>query len=110
MRTGSAQCQATPQSMSSLSNPLEGDYYKGEAIMATVLNGVNVDNLVATVGAVKANTELAKFKFRSMTEWVEGGHSRTTIQSFFGVGAEDASRLEAFVIEGDEPTVLLGTN
>ena len=78
--------------------------------MTSAINGVNVDNLVATVGAVQGNTELAKFKFRSTTEWLGGGHSRTTIQSFFGVGAEDTSRPEAFVLEGDEPAVLLGTN
>lgn len=80
--------------------------------MATAqgINGVNVETLVATVGAVKENPELGKFKFRCTTEWIEGGHSRTTIQSFFGVGAEDTSRPEAFVLEGDEPPVLLGTN
>lgn len=74
------------------------------------LNGVNVDQLVGTVNAIKADPSLARFKFRATTEWVDGGHSRTTIQSFYGAGQEDASRSKPFELEGDEPPVLLGTN
>jgi uncharacterized OsmC-like protein len=77
---------------------------------AQTLNGVNVETLVATVGAVKNNPQLARFTFRAQTKWIEGGHSRTTIQGFHGVGAEDTSRSHPFVLEGDEPPVLLGTN
>lgn len=73
-------------------------------------NGVNVEQLVGTINAVKENPELAKFKFRASTEWVSGGHSRTTIKSFYGAGQEDSSRTQAFVVEGDEPPVLLGSN
>lgn len=73
-------------------------------------NGVNVEQLVETVNAIKNNPDLAKFKFRATTKWVEGGHSRTSIKSFYGVGQEDTSRAEAFVVEGDEPPVLLGAN
>jgi len=74
------------------------------------LNGVNVDQLVGTIEAIKANPDLAKFKFRAKTEWINGGHSRTRIQSFYGAGSEDASRSESFYLEGDEPPVLLGKN
>lgn len=73
-------------------------------------NGVNVEQLVETVNAIKNNPDLAKFKFRATTKWVEGGHSRTSIKSFYGVGQEDTSRADAFVVEGDEPPVLLGAN
>ncbi|MCL4250184.1 MAG: OsmC family protein [Anaerolineae bacterium] len=75
-----------------------------------MVNGVNVDQLVGTVNAIKGNPELAKFKFRSETEWISGGHSRTTIQSFYGAGSEDASRVQPLILEGDEPPVLLGQN
>ena len=78
--------------------------------MSKMLNGVDVDQLVATINAIKENPDLARFQFRSNTEWVDGGHSRTRIQSFFGAGTEDTSRKKPFVIEGDEPPVLLGTN
>ncbi len=78
--------------------------------IASMVNGVNVDQLVGTVNAIKGNPELAKFKFRSETEWISGGHSRTTIQSFYGAGSEDASRVQPLILEGDEPPVLLGQN
>jgi len=78
--------------------------------MARMLNGVDVDKMVATINAIKENPSLAQFQFRSETEWVNGAHSRTKIQGFYGAGAEDTSRKKPFVIEGDEPPVLLGTN
>jgi uncharacterized OsmC-like protein len=78
--------------------------------LAQTLNGVNVDQLVGTVNAVKENPEIARFQFRAHTDWVSGGHSRTTIQSFYGAAQEDASRTQPFVLEGDEPPVLLGAN
>jgi uncharacterized OsmC-like protein len=77
--------------------------------MATI-NGVNVDQLVSTIDAIKENPGLAEFKFRTETEWVEGGHTRTKVQGFYGAGAEDTSRDEPFYLEGDEPPVLLGNN
>lgn len=77
--------------------------------MATI-NGVDVDQLVSTVGAIQDNPDLAEFRFRAETEWVEGGHSRTRVQGFYGAGGEDTSRPEPFYLEGDEPPVLLGSN
>lgn len=78
--------------------------------ISTLVNGVNVDQLVATIGAIKQNPDLARFKFRAHTEWLDGGHSRTTIQGFYGAGQEDTSRTKPFVLEGDEPPVLIGAN
>ena len=74
------------------------------------VNGVNVEQLVATVEAIQATPSLANFKFRSSTEWTGGGTSRTTIQRFYGAGQEDESRTEPFQLQSDEPQVLLGTN
>ncbi len=75
-----------------------------------VLNGVDVQQLMATIDAIKANPSLARFTFRATSEWVDGGRSRTVIQGFYGAGQEDTSRKNPFVLEGDEPPVLLGTN
>jgi uncharacterized OsmC-like protein len=75
-----------------------------------VKNGVNVDQLVGTVQAVKGTPELAKFKFRSSSRWEGGAKARTTIKSFYGAGQEDSTRKESFSLLGDEPPVLLGTN
>ena len=74
------------------------------------INGANVDQLLETMNHIKEQPELAKFKFRATNEWVDGGHSRTTIKSFYGAGQEDTSRSEPFVLDGDEPPVLLGEN
>ncbi len=77
---------------------------------ATAANGVNVQQLVDTVNAIKANPDLARFKFRATSDWIEGGRSKTTIQGFYGAGQEDTSRTRPFYLEGDEPPVLLGSN
>jgi uncharacterized OsmC-like protein len=73
-------------------------------------NGVDVDRLLGTISAVERDPSLARFTFRAETNWVGGGRSRTSIQGFYGAGQEDASREEPFVLEGDEPPVLLGGN
>ncbi|NEE00674.1 OsmC family protein [Phytoactinopolyspora halotolerans] len=73
-------------------------------------NGVNVTQLVETVGAIQNDPELATFRFRATNTWLGGGHSRTSIDGFWGAGQEDASRQEPFTLDGDEPPVLLGSN
>jgi len=73
-------------------------------------NGVDVEQLVHTVVAIREQPDLARFTFRARTEWQNGGHSRTTIRGFYGAGTEDTSRTAPFVLEGDEPPVLLGSN
>ena len=78
--------------------------------MANILNGIDIDRLVETINAIKQNPSLAHFKFRSETEWINGGHSKTTIQGFRGADQEDISREQPFIIEGDEPPILLGEN
>lgn len=74
------------------------------------LNGVDVGQLHETIGAIQENPELATFRFRATNEWQDGGHSQTRIQGFYGAGQEDESRAEPFVLDGDEPPVLLGSN
>ena len=78
--------------------------------MSVAHNGVNVEQLLGTIQAIKDNPDLALFHFRGKNEWVSGGHSRTTIRSFYGAGSEDTSRSGPFILEGDEPPVLLGGN
>jgi len=75
---------------------------------ANVMNGVNVDQLVGTIDAIKGDPDIAKFQFRSETKWVNGGQCETRIKDFYGAKAEDTSRKEPLVIKGDEPAVLLG--
>ena len=80
--------------------------------MATIMvrNGVDVDRLVATVGAVGENGELSKFTFRARSSWEMGGRNRGEIREFEHAGAPTTERPTAFELIGDEPPVLLGTN
>jgi uncharacterized OsmC-like protein len=74
------------------------------------VNGVDLDRLTGTIEHISADPTLARFQFRARNDWVDGGHSRSTIQGFYGAGQEDLSRTEPFVVDADEPPVLLGGN
>lgn len=67
-------------------------------------NGVNVPALLGAREALSAAPEAAQFKWRTRCEWVNGTHSRSTISSFFGLGAEQA-RAKTFTVEADHPEV-----
>jgi len=77
---------------------------------ANFINGLNVQNAVQTIAAVKADKRLAKFQFRARNRWINGGENRSTIRDFYGAGAEDTSRTETFEFTNGEPPVLLGNN
>jgi len=74
----------------------------------TTVNGVDLTRLKETVMAVTSQPELGKFQFRASNEWINGGHNRSTIRGFYGAGQEDTSRLTPFILDNDEPDVLLG--
>jgi uncharacterized OsmC-like protein len=76
--------------------------------VTNAVNGVDLDRLVGTIGAIDADPALARFQFRARNHWIDGGHNRTTIKDFYGAGQEDPSRVEHFVVDADEPPVLLG--
>jgi len=72
------------------------------------VNGVDVNDVMDTIKAIQADQELARFQFRAKNAWLDGGHNRSTIQGFYGCKTEDESRREPFVMDADEPPVLLG--
>ena len=74
------------------------------------LNGLDVDKMVGTVQALRKDPVLARFQFRAMNAWIDGGENRSTIKEFYGAGAEDNSRTKPFVFTNGEPPVLLGDN
>ena len=74
------------------------------------VNGLNTEQMVQTVDALKNDPQLAQFEFRARNQWINGGENRSTIQDFYGAGAEDTSRSEPFVYTNGEPPVLLGNN
>src|SRR5215468_629727 len=73
------------------------------------LNGVDTPTLFATLDAVKASPELAKFQFRATNKWLSGTNNRSSIRGFYGAGQEDSTRTEDFVYDADHPAVLVGT-
>ena len=80
------------------------------ATVATTLNGLDIEQLVSTVEALKSDPTLARFEFRASNRWIDGGENRSTIQGFYGAGQEDDSRSEPFQYTNGEPPVLLGVN
>ncbi|HEX8735877.1 MAG TPA: OsmC family protein [Pyrinomonadaceae bacterium] len=74
-----------------------------------IVNGVNVDEYFATIDAVNSDAEIAKFNFRASNKWVSGGNNRTTIRNFYGA-CQEVVRDRSFVLEKDEPPILLGTD
>jgi uncharacterized OsmC-like protein len=75
-----------------------------------VRNGVDREKLFATLDLIKAQPELARFQFRATNRWIDEAHNQSTIKAFYGAGAEDTSRTEAFALDAGEPAILLGTN
>jgi len=77
--------------------------------VATMRNGVNVDDLMATVEAIKSEPSLARFTFRSKARWTGRAHVQSTFDSLYGAGQEHKRSTPLFM-EGDEPAALLGTD
>lgn len=73
----------------------------------TIINGVNVTKLVDAMELIKGNAEIARFKFRNRNKWIDGGLNRSSIDGFYGALQENR-REKPFVLENDEPPVLLG--
>jgi len=78
-----------------------------DQLPATVRNGVDTATFFATLDAVKAAPEAAHFQFRASNEWLTGTHSRSTIDGYFGVGAE-RTHDHKFTFDADHPAVLVG--
>lgn len=71
---------------------------------AQVDNGVNVEALLGAREALNEAPEAAQFKWRATNEWIDGTHSRTTIDGFFGLGAEQ-TRSKSFTFDADHPEI-----
>jgi uncharacterized OsmC-like protein len=70
----------------------------------TADNGVNVAHLLGARQALTDAPEAAQFQWRARCSWVRGTHSRTTIDTFSGLGQEHMHR-QAFAIDADHPEV-----
>ena len=77
---------------------------------APIRNGIDTAQVYGTLDVLKTQPEVARFEFRVSNRWIDGTHSRSTIQGFWGAGAEDVSRTEPFIVDASEPPVLFGHN
>ena len=73
------------------------------------LNGVDTPTLLATISAVGAQPELAKFQFRANSRWLSGTHSQSTMHGYFGAGGEH-KHVAPYKASGDHPAVLCGAD
>ena len=69
-----------------------------------VNNGVNVEALLGARAALTEAPAAAAFKWRASCEWINGTHSRSTVQQFFGLG-EDQSHRSEFTFDTDHPEI-----
>jgi uncharacterized OsmC-like protein len=74
-----------------------------------VRNGVDTATLFATLDAVKATPEIAKFQFRATNKWISGTHNQSTIHGFYGA-MQEMEHASAHVFDADHPAVLVGND
>jgi len=67
-------------------------------------NGVNVEALLGARKALTDAPEAAQFKWRATCEWQNGTHSRSSVSSFYGLGAEQSHKTE-FKYDADHPAI-----
>ena len=73
----------------------------------TVINGINVDNLLALIQGIRQDAAKGKTSWRVTTTWQGQARSRAQVQEFW-IGGERV--LRPFSIDIDEPYELGGTN
>lgn len=74
-----------------------------------LVNGVDLDALMATVKAIKADPELGESRFRASNRWLGGNHNRTTVTGFYAARQEIAHK-QRFELDADEPPILAGND
>lgn len=72
--------------------------------MASVNNGVNVEALLGAREALTETPQAAQFNWRATCKWINGTHSQSTVQGFFGLGEEQSHKTE-FSFDADHPEI-----
>jgi uncharacterized OsmC-like protein len=65
-------------------------------------NGVDVDALLGARAAFAETPEIAQFEWRSTVEWMNGTHSRSEVESFYGFTEEQVHHT-SFALDADHP-------
>jgi uncharacterized OsmC-like protein len=77
---------------------------KMSAATPMIDNGVNVSALLDARAALTETPEAAQFKWRATCDWVNGTHSASAVEGFFGLGEEHKHRT-SFSFDADHPDV-----
>lgn len=77
--------------------------------MSRRMNGVELDKLMATVNAIKAEPELGACRFRARNTWLAGNHNRSTVKGFYGA-KQEMEHKQTFTMDADEPAILAGND
>jgi len=80
-----------------------------ETTMSRRMNGVELDKLMATVNAIKAEPELGACRFRARNTWMTGNHNRTSVKGFYGA-KQDIDHKQTFTMDAGEPAILAGND
>ena len=75
----------------------------------TVMNGIEMDTLMATVSAIRDEPGLGACRFRATNLWMGGNHNRSTVTGFYGARQEIAHK-QTFMMDADEPAILAGND
>lgn len=65
-------------------------------------NGVNLNAILEARTALDGQPELGQFVWRASCEWIDGIHSRSTIDGFYGL-QEELKHDQKFKIDADHP-------
>jgi uncharacterized OsmC-like protein len=71
---------------------------------AAVDNGVNVEALLGARDAVTDAPEIAQFHWRAKVSWIKGTHSRSTVDTFYGLGQQQHHKATS-TFDADHPLV-----
>ena len=76
-----------------------------------IVNGLELEQIQGMVDAVKKQPQMAQAKIYAKTKWKSGFNNEASIKDFeMGGAMNTTSRKSPFIIAGDHPPELLGTN
>jgi uncharacterized OsmC-like protein len=76
-----------------------------------IVNGIDVEQIQGMIAAVKKQPQMAQAKIYAKTKWKSGFNNEASIKDFeMGGTMNTTSRKSPFIIAGDHPPELLGTN
>ena len=84
---------------------------RGNILEKKIVNGISVEQIQGMIGAVKQQPQMAQGKLFAKTVWKSGFNNEASIKDFMlGGMMNTTSRTSPFIVAGDHPPELLGTN